>query len=199
MTKYIPHIHPHQFPTAKLRIFPHTAVSHFTPILSQFTGPSKTVVAAPPDGGAALILSVSESDCLFSLQFRRGLVLAALLAALLVLQVDFRQVGVVVLRRFREALLRLQLLHRVEVGDERAVVSVQLLARRLQFAHHHVALLLVALAHQLLNLLRAAQQAAVQLREAHHLQVAHQVALRQLLLHIVNLRVLRHQRQEEMQ
>ena len=105
-------------------------------------------------------------------------------------------------------------------------MPVQLLARRLQLAHHHVALLLVnfvyaasfrqcasklaislnlrsfALAHQLLDLLRAAQQAAVvgradasaQLREAHHLQVAHQVALRQLLLHIVNLRVLRHQR-----
>ena len=42
-------------------------------------------------------------------------------------------------------------------------------------------------------------RAAVQLREAHHLQVAHQIALRQLLLRIVNLRVLRHQRQEEMQ
>ena len=35
------------------------------------------------------------------------------LAALLVLQVDFRQVSVVVLRRLRQALLRLQLLHRV--------------------------------------------------------------------------------------
>lgn len=92
-------------------------------------------------------------------------------------------------------------------------MPVQLLARRLQLAHHHVALLLVnfvyaasfrqcasklaislnlrsfALAHQLLDLLRAAQ-----LREAHHLQVGHQIALRQLLLHIVNLRVLRHQR-----
>ena len=105
-------------------------------------------------------------------------------------------------------------------------MPVQLLARRLQLAHHHVALLLVnfvyaasfrqcasklaislnlrsfALAHQLLDLLRAAQQTAVvgradasaQLREAHHLQVAHQIALRQLLLHIVNLRVLGHQR-----
>lgn len=105
-------------------------------------------------------------------------------------------------------------------------MAVQLLARRLQLAHHHVALLLVnfvyaasfrqcasklaislnlrsfALAHQLLDLLRAAQQAAVvgradasaQLREAHHLQVAHQVALRQLLLHIVDFGVLRHQR-----
>jgi len=132
---------------------------------------------------------------------------AALFAALLVLQADFRQVGVVVLRRFRQTLLRLQLLHRVEVGDESVVVPVQLLARRLQLAHHHVALLLVALALQLLNLLRTVQQAAVvgradasaQLRQAHHLQVAHQVALRQLLLHIVNLRVLRHQRQEEMQ
>ena len=37
MTKYIPHIHPHQFPTAKIRTFRHTAVSHFTPILSQIT------------------------------------------------------------------------------------------------------------------------------------------------------------------
>ncbi len=153
--------------------------------------------------------SVAGLDCCYCrralcfrlLCLRRGLVLlATLLAALLVLQVDFRQVGVVVLRRFRQALLGLQLLHRVEVGDERAVVPVQLLARRLQLAHHHVALLLVALAHQLLDLLRAAQQAAVvgradastQLRQAHHLQVAHQVALRQLLLHVVNLHVLRH-------
>ena len=100
MTKYIPHIHPHQFPTAKIRTFRHTAVSHFTPILSQITA-IKTTRAAPPSGGAALILSVSESDCLFSLRFRRGLVFAALLAALLVLQVDFRQVGVVVRRRPR--------------------------------------------------------------------------------------------------
>ena len=74
MTKYIPHIHPHQFPTAKIRTFHHTAVSHFTPILSQITA-IKTTRAAPPSGGAALILSVSESDCLFSLRFRRGLVL----------------------------------------------------------------------------------------------------------------------------
>jgi hypothetical protein len=36
MTKYIPHIHPHRFPTAKLRTFPHMALSQFTPILSQF-------------------------------------------------------------------------------------------------------------------------------------------------------------------
>ena len=74
MTKYIPHIHPHRFPTAKIRTFRHTAVSHFTPILSQITA-IKTTRAAPPSGGAALILSVSESDCLFSLRFRRGLVL----------------------------------------------------------------------------------------------------------------------------
>ncbi|MBQ7710858.1 MAG: hypothetical protein IJT39_03420 [Bacteroidales bacterium] len=39
------------------------------------------------------------------------------LAALLVLQVYFHQVGVVVLRRLRQALLGLQLLHRVEVGE----------------------------------------------------------------------------------
>ena len=48
---------------------------------------------------------------------------------------------------------------------------------------------LVVLAHRLLNLLRA-----VQLRQAHRQQVGRQLAVRQLLLHIVNLRVLRHQR-----
>ncbi len=33
------------------------------------------------------------------------------------MQVDFRQIGVVVLRRLREALLGLQFLHGVEVGE----------------------------------------------------------------------------------
>ena len=46
MTKYIQHIHPHQFPTAKIRTFRHTAVSHFTPILSQITAIKTTKAEA---------------------------------------------------------------------------------------------------------------------------------------------------------
>ena len=49
MTKYIPHIHPHRFPTAKIRTFRHTAVSHFTPILSQITA-IKTTKAEASNG-----------------------------------------------------------------------------------------------------------------------------------------------------
>ena len=49
MTKYIPHIHPHRFPTAKIRIFRHTALSHFTPILSQFAA-IKTTKAEASNG-----------------------------------------------------------------------------------------------------------------------------------------------------
>jgi hypothetical protein len=54
MTKYIPHIHPHWFPTAKLRTFRHMAVSHFTPILSQITT-TKTTKAEASDGLGFLI------------------------------------------------------------------------------------------------------------------------------------------------
>ena len=50
MTKYIPCVHPHQFPTAKLRIIPRLALSQFTPILSQFTIPKKQNSEGGPAG-----------------------------------------------------------------------------------------------------------------------------------------------------
>ncbi len=132
-------------------MFKKTSGSAFGPV---FFLPNKHHFRKPKNGLASLQGRFRDGFRIFaSLQrrfrlLRRGgqrlvLLFAALLAALLVLQVDFRQVGVVVLRRLRQALLGLQLLHRVEVGDESAVVAVQLLARRLQLAHHHVALLLV--------------------------------------------------------
>ncbi len=40
MSKYIPHIHPHRFPTAKIRTFRHTAVSHFTSKIYSAHSPS---------------------------------------------------------------------------------------------------------------------------------------------------------------
>ena len=77
--------------------------------------------------------------------------------------------AVVVLRRLADALLGLNLLHRVQVGDELAVVRVQRLAGRLQFAHDDGRLLLIALRHQLLNLRRRLGHTLVQFRQAHRL------------------------------
>ena len=102
--------------------------------------------------------------------------------------------AVVVLRRLADALLGLNLLHRVQVGDELAVVRVERLASRLQFAHDDGRLLLVPLRHQLLYLRRRLGHTLVQFRQAHCGEVGLERGTGQHLLDVRDFGVLGHQR-----